>query len=76
MRFALSSIGRLVLPFSAHVRLGGVRDIDLASQQPSIERLHVEWAHAFIHPVHLPMADARRRASFVNTVRDIHTRTS
>jgi hypothetical protein len=45
-------------------------------QHPSIERLHVERAHAVVHPIHLPTADARRRAAFVHTVRDIHSRTT
>jgi hypothetical protein len=73
-RFALSTIGRLVHPFSTNDKSAGQRGLEIsssASQHPSIERLHVERAHAVVQPVHLSPADSRRRHSFVNTVREI-----
>ena len=76
MRFVLSSIGRLVHPFSTPVKPAGPAGVAQTLQPTPIEQLHVERAHAVVHPVHLPTVDGRRRASFVNTVRDIRARTS
>ena len=75
-RFALS-FGRFVHPFS--VMLG--RFDAAGSGHPAgatdpgymTERLHVERAHAAVHPVHLA-APGRPRAPHVSAVRDIMLR--
>lgn len=77
MRFALSTLGRLVHPFSTTVKSASHPGPEPGgSQHPSIEPLHVERAHAVVHPVHLRTSDLRRRTTFVNTVRDIHAPTT
>ena len=74
-RFALS-FGRFVHPFSVLLHRGGGssgRSAD-PTDPGAIERLHVERAHAAVHPVHLTSPDGRRRAAHVNAVRDICSR--
>jgi hypothetical protein len=75
-RFALS-FGRFVHPFSAILNRGGepgAEGFAGATIPGAIERLHVERAHAAVHPVHLISPDGRRRAARVNAVRDIFSR--
>jgi len=73
-RFALS-FGRFVHPFSVILgRAGGSSGHSAGADPAAIERLHVERAHAAIHPVHLTSPDGRRRAAHVNAVRDICSR--
>ena len=77
-RFSLSAIGRLVHPFSIIARASrhsGQAMSSTEAQPQAIERLHVERAHAEVNLIHLPWSDVRRRASFVNTVPDIHPHT-
>lgn len=71
-RFALS-FGRFVHPFSVMLSRGdaaGSADPAGAADPGVIERLHVERAHAAVHPVHLT-AQGRPRAPHVSAVRDI-----
>jgi len=75
-RFALS-FGRFVHPFSAILNRGGGPGAGHsagAADPGAIERLHVERAHAAVHPVHLTSPDGRRRTAHVNAVRDICSR--
>ena len=75
-RFALS-FGRFVHPFSAIFNRGGGSGAERfagATDPGAIERLHVERAHAAVHPVHLTSPDGRRRTAQVNAVRDICSR--
>jgi hypothetical protein len=75
-RFALS-FGRFGHPFSAILNLGGEPGAGRfagATVPGAIEQLHVERAHAAVHPVHLTSPDGRRRAARVNAVRDIFSR--
>lgn len=74
-RFALS-FGRFVHPFSVMLSrfdtAGSGHPVD-AADPGVIERLHVERAHAAVHPVHLT-APGRPRAPHVSAVRDIIAR--
>ena len=75
-RFALS-FGRFVHPFSAMLHRGGEPGAERfagATVPGAIERLHVERAHAAVHPVHLTSPDGRRRTAVVSAVRDICSR--
>jgi len=75
-RFALS-FGRFVHPFSVILSRGeaaGRRHSAGTADAGAIERLHVERAHAAVHPVHLTAPGTRSRAARVNAVRDICSR--
>jgi len=77
-RFALS-FGRFVHPFSVMLSrsdASGTGHTAGAADPGAIERLHVERAHAAVHPVHLTAPGSRSRAAHVRAVRDIASRRS